>query len=63
MVVLGGDFRQILPVVQKGTRADIVNASLNYSHLWSHCKVLTLTQTCVYKEVLTTQNLNKLKNS
>ena len=44
MVVLGDDFRQILPVVQKGTRAEIVNASLNYSHLWRHCKVIRLTK-------------------
>jgi ATP-dependent DNA helicase PIF1 len=28
IVVLGGDFRQILPVVLKGGREDIVNASL-----------------------------------
>jgi ATP-dependent DNA helicase PIF1 len=27
-VVLGGDFRQILPVVPKGGREDIVSASL-----------------------------------
>ena len=29
VVVFGGDFRQILPVVRHGSRADIVNASLN----------------------------------
>ena len=44
VVVLGGDFRQILPVVPKGSRADIVHASLNYSHLWRHCKVIKLTK-------------------
>lgn len=43
-VVLGGDFRQILPVIAKGTRQDIVNASLNSSDLWSHCQVLKLTR-------------------
>ena len=35
-VVLGGDFRQLLPVVKYGGRADIVNASLCFSQLWSH---------------------------
>ncbi|XP_071704670.1 uncharacterized protein [Rutidosis leptorrhynchoides] len=43
MVVFGGDFKQILPVVPKGTRQDIVNASLNSSYLWYHSKVLKLT--------------------
>ncbi|KAL6492790.1 hypothetical protein OROGR_032549 [Orobanche gracilis] len=35
VVVLGGGFRQILPVVPKGTRHDIVNASISSSRLWS----------------------------
>jgi ATP-dependent DNA helicase PIF1 len=42
-VVLGGDFRQILPVIRKGCRQDILASSINSSKLWSHCKVLTLT--------------------
>ncbi|XP_076931075.1 uncharacterized protein LOC143596098, partial [Bidens hawaiensis] len=44
VVVFGGDFRQILPVVQKGTRQDIVNASLCSSYIWSEYNVLTLTK-------------------
>jgi ATP-dependent DNA helicase PIF1 len=43
VVVLGGDFRQILPVIPKGTRHEIVKATINSSHLWQHCEVLTLT--------------------
>ncbi|XP_057420002.1 uncharacterized protein LOC130714126 isoform X2 [Lotus japonicus] len=43
-VVLGGDFRQILPVIPKGSRADIVMATINSSRLWRHCKVLTLSE-------------------
>jgi len=43
VVVLGGDFRQVLPVMPKATRQDIVNASINLSHLWQYCEVLTLT--------------------
>uniref|UniRef100_A0A1S4BHJ9 ATP-dependent DNA helicase n=1 Tax=Nicotiana tabacum TaxID=4097 RepID=A0A1S4BHJ9_TOBAC len=42
IVVLDGDFRQILPVIPKGTRQDIVNASLNSSYLWPYCQLLTL---------------------
>ncbi|XP_076884672.1 uncharacterized protein LOC143533936 [Bidens hawaiensis] len=34
VVVFGGDFRQTLPVIQGGTRQEIVNASLCSSYLW-----------------------------
>ncbi|XP_018443555.1 uncharacterized protein LOC108815454 [Raphanus sativus] len=44
VIVFGGDFRQILPVIPKGNRADIVMASLKSSYLWKHCKVLELTK-------------------
>ncbi|XP_061363930.1 uncharacterized protein LOC133307434 [Gastrolobium bilobum] len=44
VIVLGGDFRQILPVIPRGSRQQIVNATINYSHLWSHCHLLTLTK-------------------
>ncbi|CAN6996364.1 unnamed protein product, partial [Brassica rapa subsp. trilocularis] len=44
VVVFGGDFRQILPVIPRGNRADIVMATLNSSFLWKHCKVLELTK-------------------
>ncbi|XP_013665093.3 uncharacterized protein LOC106369492 [Brassica napus] len=44
VVVFGGDFRQILPVIPRGNRADIVMATLNYSYLWKHCKVLQLSK-------------------
>ncbi len=41
-MVLGGDFRQILPVVPKGGREDIVSASLPQSPLWQHVTILCL---------------------
>ncbi|GAU50219.1 hypothetical protein TSUD_408980 [Trifolium subterraneum] len=44
VVVFGGDFRQILPVIPRGSRSDIVHSSLNASYIWDHCKVLTLTK-------------------
>lgn len=44
VVVFGGDFRQILPIVPDGGRAEIVLAALNSSVLWSHVKVLRLTR-------------------
>lgn len=42
-VVSDGDFRQILPVIRKGCRQDILASSMNSSKLWHHCKVRTLT--------------------
>ncbi|XP_013594703.1 PREDICTED: ATP-dependent DNA helicase RRM3-like [Brassica oleracea var. oleracea] len=44
VVVFGGDFRQILPVIPGGGRAETVLAALNSSYLWEHCKVLKLTK-------------------
>ncbi|XP_072058210.1 uncharacterized protein [Arachis hypogaea] len=44
VVVLGGDFRQVLLVIPKGSRAEIVMASINSSILWKYCEVLRLTK-------------------
>lgn len=33
-VLLGGDFRQVLPVIPKGTKDDCMNASLVRSYIW-----------------------------
>jgi ATP-dependent DNA helicase PIF1 len=42
VVVFGGDFRQILPVVIKGSREDIVGSCLRRSILWTHVKLIKL---------------------
>ncbi|XP_013601568.1 PREDICTED: uncharacterized protein LOC106309027 [Brassica oleracea var. oleracea] len=43
-VVFGDDFRQVLPVIPKGSRGQIVQASLTSSVLWRYCTVLSLTK-------------------
>ncbi|KAM0923140.1 hypothetical protein ACQ4PT_005704 [Festuca glaucescens] len=43
IVVLGGDLRQILPVIEGGTRSQVVNAAITNSPLWSGVQVLPLT--------------------
>lgn len=43
-VVFGGDFRHILPVIPKASRAQIVSSSLNQSKLWDQCQVFLLKQ-------------------
>jgi len=42
VVVFGGDFRQILPVVPHSTRGDVVAVALNYSSIWQHVRVFKL---------------------
>ena len=41
-VVLSGDFRQTLPVIPKGTKADEIRASLKSSSLWTNVKIFKL---------------------
>ena len=43
-VVLSGDWKQILPVVQNAQRADVVAASLKSSYLWDSVKLLHLSE-------------------
>ncbi|XP_071739204.1 uncharacterized protein [Rutidosis leptorrhynchoides] len=43
-ILLGGDFRQILPVVTKGKRQEVVHACINRSDLWEHCELHTLSR-------------------
>ncbi|CAN1153065.1 ATP-dependent DNA helicase PIF1 [Linum perenne] len=42
VVLLGGDFRQTLPVVPNGSREDNINATLPRSYLWTFCTLLHL---------------------
>ena len=44
VVVLGGDLRQILPVVEGGTREDIISSTIIRSRLWPHVEILSLKQ-------------------
>ena len=37
-ILFGGDFRQILPIVKKGNRSAIVNASIKFAPFWSKVK-------------------------
>ncbi|XP_054801556.1 uncharacterized protein LOC129305588 [Prosopis cineraria] len=64
-VVMGGDFQQILPVIPKGARADIVNASINSSYLWNSCIIFKLTKNMRLSTALTletTAEINQFAN-
>ena len=43
-VIFAGDWRQILPVVPRGSRAEIVGSCLKKSHLWGHMIQLHMTE-------------------
>ncbi|TVU44908.1 hypothetical protein EJB05_04371 [Eragrostis curvula] len=43
-VVLGGDFRQTLPVIPNAKKQEILAASITRSYLWHRCKLLQLTE-------------------
>nr|XP_027122017.1 ATP-dependent DNA helicase PIF3-like [Coffea arabica] len=61
VVVLGGDFRQTLPVVRKGTKAEMINACLINSPLWHKLEKLQLTENMRAKlDPLFTQFLLKI---
>lgn len=42
LVILGGDFRQVLPIVNRGTQQDIIDAAVKSSTLWTQFKTFTL---------------------
>jgi ATP-dependent DNA helicase PIF1 len=54
VVVMGGDFRQVLPVIPKGSRAQIVQASLNRSLLWNDIQLMRLHQNMRVQTMLIT---------
>lgn len=42
IVVFGGDFRQTLPVILKGTKDDIIDSSIVMSPLWNQLDKIKL---------------------
>ena len=44
VVVLGGDPKQILPVIENGSKSQIINASIVRSYLWNNVTRLYLTE-------------------
>lgn len=44
IMVFGGDFRQVLPVISRGTKAQLIQASIVKSSFWRQTKILRLRQ-------------------
>lgn len=57
--VFGGDFRQILPVIPRGSHSQIVNATFKFSSLWSTVKIFRLRQNM---RVENSSEANEFKN-
>ncbi|XP_071714541.1 uncharacterized protein [Rutidosis leptorrhynchoides] len=43
-ILLGGNFRQILPVIPKGKRQEVIQSCINISELWKDCQLFTLSR-------------------
>src|SRR6267154_1729110 len=43
LIILGGDFRQTLPIVPHGSRSAIIEASIKFHNLWNDFNILKLT--------------------
>ena len=61
-MVLGGDFRQIPPVIKHGSRAEVVSSCLNRSYLWYHVKVMKSTIN-MRRQVLSFREVSEVSNS
>ena len=57
-VLLGGDFRQILPVIPKAKRQEVVKSCINRSKLWSKCNMFKLTRSMRVNEYDTQGNID-----
>ena len=44
IILISGDFRQLLPVIEKANRSTIVNHTIKKSRLWDNVEVLKLTK-------------------
>jgi ATP-dependent DNA helicase PIF1 len=44
VMVFGGDFMQVLPVVPRGTRAQITDATLLRSYIWKDVRKICVTR-------------------
>ncbi|GJT78412.1 ATP-dependent DNA helicase PIF1-like protein [Tanacetum coccineum] len=61
VIIFGGDFRRILPIIPGGTRQDVVHTSLNSSYIWDDYTVLKLTTNMRLREGSDKSNIAEIK--
>jgi ATP-dependent DNA helicase PIF1 len=49
LILFGGDFRQILPVIKNGNRSAIVNATIKKAPFWQHVRQFRLIENMRFK--------------
>ena len=60
-VVLGGDFRQILPIITQGDRSEVVSACITRSRLWFIYKIFFLTKNMRLNQGQSQQEVEELR--
>ena len=48
IIILGGDFRQLLPVQRNSTKDEVISLCIKHSSLWKHFRIHHLTQNMRY---------------
>ncbi|XP_012858907.1 PREDICTED: uncharacterized protein LOC105978041 [Erythranthe guttata] len=61
VVVLGGDFRQIMSIVLKASRQYIGHATVNSSPLWIQCKIMKLNKKMRLESSSTSANADEIR--
>jgi len=56
LIVFGGDFRQVLPVVPRGSKTDIISQCINQMEMWTEVGILPLTENMRVNQALTGNN-------
>ena len=56
MIVFGGNFRQVLPVIPRGSKLDIISQCVNQMDLWKEVLRLPLTENMRVNQALTTND-------
>lgn len=61
IIVFGGDFRQVLLVISRGIRPDIVYSIKSASYICDHCKVLRLLMNMLLQTSSTSSLIEEIK--
>ena len=62
-MLLGGDFRQLLPIVMKGKRQDVVQVAINRSYIWDKCHMMILSMSMRVNNMSTAGSVDTRKEN